>query len=319
MPRRSIRTERFDLGPGKCHVLSSPDSWSELPPALRRLVPRPMLDVWRGFPGSFTAMAQRARGRGFAAWLRACAKGEARLRVYETRDFGRSALLEVGTKAPALLDFRTPDTHTRRFPPSAPEQRRPKRVPPALREVHQAVGGVQRQLGASGSLIAPDALRPLPDLWPSGGAALDLSGVAIDPVAMRSEMTNALKQMKQDLSAAGADVGHMTDAWIREMVKSQAPIVESSLRHPVGAALDLRSWLAEALDAPSYARVSKMIPFYEENGDFLCFDSKGDTLWIGIETGGTQPFGKLDAALDAFFDCLRSGESFVARFDPSSG
>ena len=98
---------------------------------------------------------------------RAVRTATCRLRLYETEMFDDAALLELRLpQGPAvLLDFRGPTTRTRRHPPSAPKSELPKSVPAALVEVHALCGGIRMQFGASGSLIAPDALHPWPAAW----------------------------------------------------------------------------------------------------------------------------------------------------------
>ena len=160
--------EPFDLGGGDVYVLDTPDAWREIPTALRRVVPPAMREAWSSFPSSFVARAHKARGKGLKRWLEACARGPCRLRVCDTTDFGRGAVLEVRAGTTCLLDFRTHETRTKRYPQTSAENVRPRRVPAALAEVHRAVGGIQFQWGGSGSLVPPDALRTLASHWQDG-------------------------------------------------------------------------------------------------------------------------------------------------------
>ncbi len=309
-----MRRERFSAGTGKVHILEHPDDWARLAPSLRRVVAPSVRDAWRAFPTSFVERARRARHPGLRRWLTACSRGSCRLRVYDTRDFGRTALLEV-LNGRALLDFRTAETRTKAFPPSAPKTEPPPRIPAALAEVYRAVGGIRSELGSSGSLVPPDALRRLPHCWGYDG---DPGIVAYEPSAaeVRQSVDRSVSDLREWMKggASGLDVSFMTEEFL-EQVRAQAiaprPEIDTT-------SFRLEDWLADSPGGMTYARARRMVPFFEDSGDFLCFDGKGQATWIGWETGGVMEMGTVSDALDAFFESLIAGTRFTDTFKPSA-
>ena len=316
-----MNREPFEAGQGSVLVLHEPKDWTAVPPPLKRLVPPRMREAFRSFPGTFVALASQARHPGLRRFLEACSKGSCRLRLYETEDFGRAALLEVrlpNAAQPALLDFRTTETRTRRFPPSAPSTDPPIDIPSSLAEVHEALGGIQHQFGASGSLIPPDALRPLPVCWQAGMLdAFDMEPPSRD--ALQSSVAEGLAALRAEFEASGdhdsamqfeaLDMSGIVDAVDRSL-RSLDPTHDQPFA--------LEHWLRNCPGAPSLERAASMIPFYESSGDFLCFEPDGRATWIGWETAGVMPFGSVDEALDAYFDAITTDGQVVARFQPVS-
>ncbi len=235
--------------------LDAPSEWTELSASQRSLVPNGMRKAFEEGGAFFARAAAETTQKAFARWLLACSERQPQLQLYDTEDFGRLALLRVwpeGPTLPTLLDFRSPSTRVNHHPPSSGLADRPEHVPEALAEVHATVGAIQHQLGGSGSLIPPDALKPLRKTWP-------------------------------DL--------------------------------PRTNPFNLDVWLSECPGKPSGDRLAKMFPFYEDSGDYLCFEPDGRAMWIGYESGGVMPFGTVARALDAYFECIlthcRPTSSFV--------
>jgi len=310
-----MRRERFSAGTGKVHILEHPDDWARLAPRLRRVVAPSVRDAWRAFPTSFEERARRARHPGLRRWLTACSRGSCRLRVYDTRDFGRTALLEVSNGG-ALLDFRTAETRTKAFPPSAPKAEPSPRIPAALAEVYRAVGGIRSELGCSGSLVPPDALRLLPKCWGYDDDTPDFKCDQPTDEERRENADRGVSDLREWIKggASGLDVSFVTEEFL-EQVRAQAALPRPEIDT---TSLRLDNWLAESPGGMTYARARRMVPFFEDSGDFLCFDGRGRATWIGWETGGVMEMGTVSDALDAFFDSLIAGTRFTHTFEPSA-
>lgn len=306
-----MRRERFADGGGRVHILERNEDWARLAPSLRRLVPPVIREAWQTFPRSFEERARRAGHPGLKRWLEACSRGPCRLRIYDTKHFGRAALLEV-LEGRALLDFRPAETRTKALPPSAPKSERRARTPAALAEVYRAVGGIRTELNVSGSLVPPDALRPLPRCWGYDDDHLpENEWRKPTKEEFREEARRALPELREQFRAAGLDASFMTE---ESLMTAYAATAVGSTETTI---FRLEDWLANCPGGLTYARAAKMVPFYEDSGDFLCFDGKGQATWIGWETGGVMAFGSVSEALTAYFDSLLSGTHFTNTFAPS--
>ncbi len=160
-----VRSEPFDLGTGWVYLPSSLKQARRVAKTRGIHVPERMLSAWRGFPDSMDKLAARAQHAPLATWLKSLRGARCALRLYDTAEvgaFGKAALLELRRgKFSQLLDFRSREAPSKQFP-AAPAHPDPSWPPPApLLQVYQLVGGIQYQLGGSGSLIPPDAVQPL--------------------------------------------------------------------------------------------------------------------------------------------------------------
>jgi len=314
-----MHREDFDVGAGQVWVLSRSEDWGAVSRSLKRLVPKPMREAFQSFPATFVEQAAGVRHQSLRRFLEACGRGKCRLRLYETEDFGRMALLElslVGASQPLLLDFRTSETRTRRYPPSAPARELPRVVPPALAAVYEACGGIQHQLGASGSLIPPDALRPLPSCW----QADTLEAIVIEPPTQeqtQDTMAEMMGQLQAELERSGQsevakELAGLNMATMADQVNQALSATSASGESP----FTLERWLEDCPGAPSAERVATMFPFYESSGDYLCFEPDGRATWIGWESGGVMPFGTVDDAVAAYFDSVMTDGLFSSLFLP---
>lgn len=153
-----MKTIPFDLGDGKVIVLERSEELARLTRGRRALVTQAIARIFESPTRELEALATTCGVGALTRWLRRAACAEVTLEIYETRDFGELARL--------CFDFGPYDARPARFGShrvridgdSTPP---PEHCPSALREVLGAIGGVSRQVGASGTILSPSELSPL--------------------------------------------------------------------------------------------------------------------------------------------------------------
>jgi hypothetical protein len=152
----------------------------DLPPEQRALLSDRLLTFWRDPRQSLRRAEERATTPSFRSWLRLAADAKQVLEIYLPDEYIEPKALLSFDFGPARHPGGTFDWHVLIDCADAASC---STSPPALREVHDAIGGLWTQYGASGHLLSPVEVKPLsrnPGTSVLKGMGVDLGRLELD-------------------------------------------------------------------------------------------------------------------------------------------